>query len=234
VREWDLPIDADMVLRAQGADPVRLRARKSATIAVAERAVATGVPLLHPAVTYRYLEVTALRHERLMVGAGASSYLSGPLIAQHLCAARRVVVMVCTIGPHLEAEASARAADDLALAVALDAVGSTAVDLLATTACHWVDERARADGLRTTIPLSPGLLGWPVAMGQRELFALLEHEEMAVRLTESWMMVPRKSTSLVIGVGPDVVQSGDPCDYCSMHATCRYREEHQRHLRHHD
>jgi hypothetical protein len=43
------------------------------------------------------------------------------------------------------------------------------------------------------------------------------------------MMVPKKSTSTVIGIGPDVEHSGESCDYCSMAATCRYREEHISH-----
>ena len=43
------------------------------------------------------------------------------------------------------------------------------------------------------------------------------------------MMVPKKSTSLVIGVGPDVEHTGETCDYCSMAATCRYRQEHVSH-----
>ena len=29
------------------------------------------------------------------------------------------------------------------------------------------------------------------------------------------MMVPQKSTSLVVGVGPDVEHAGESCDYCS-------------------
>ena len=60
------------------------------------------------------------------------------------------------------------------MSVALDAVGSAAVDLLATAMCQQVDEQAGADGLRTTIPLSPGLVGWPLASGQRQLFALVK------------------------------------------------------------
>jgi hypothetical protein len=40
------------------------------------------------------------------------------------------------------------------------------------------------------------------------------------------MMVPKKSTSMVIGIGREVEHAGESCDYCSMAATCRYRQEH--------
>ena len=95
--------------------------------------------------------------------------------------------------------------------------------------CRRVDARAEAEGYKTTVPLSPGLVGWPVATGQRQLFALLGGAPAGVRLTESSMMVPKKSTSMVIGVGPEVEHAGESCDYCSMAATCRYREEHIAH-----
>jgi len=92
-----------------------------------------------------------------------------------------------------------------------------------------VDSSAEAEGLGTTIPLSPGLLGWPVVIGQRQIFALLDTASAGVRLTEGYMMIPKKSTSLVIGVGTDVEHVGESCDYCSMAATCRFREEHISH-----
>ena len=120
-------------------------------------------------------------------------------------------------------------AEDPALGVALDAFGSAAVDLLGIAMCQRVDEQAEAEGLQTTVPLSPGLVGWPVASGQRQIFSLLDAAPAGVSLTEGYMMVPKKSTSMVIGIGPDVEHAGESCDYCSMAATCRYREEHISH-----
>jgi hypothetical protein len=144
-------------------------------------------------------------------------------------AARSVVVSVCSIGPALEDAASECFSEDPAMSLALDAFGSAAVDLLGTAMCQRVDEQAEAEGLRTTVPLSPGLVGWPVANGQRQIFELVDAASAGIRLTEGYMMVPKKSTSMVIGIGPDVEHAGEPCDYCSMAATCRYREEHISH-----
>ena len=171
--------------------------------------------------------VTEFRHERLMLR--EAGHLSGPLVAEHLHAAQSVVVAVCSIGPALEEAASECFSADPVLGVALDALGSAAVDLLGTTMCQRVDAAAEAEGLRTSVPLSPGLLGWPVAAGQRQIFALLGTAPAGVFLTEGSMMVPKKSTSIVIGIGTDVEHAGESCDYCSMAATCRFREEHLSH-----
>ncbi len=220
---WELCPDVDMVLRAQGADPSQVRARRSRAVTIAEQAIAEGEKLLHPAVAYATVPVGELRHEQLrLVGGGL---LAGPLVAQHLHGARSVVVAVCTVGPDLEAAASEYFADDPAMSVALDAVGSAAVDLLAQAMCERVDDEAVAEGLKTTIAITPGLVGWPLAAGQRQLFALVDAAAAGVSLTEGYMMVPHKSTSLVIGTGTDVERTGETCDYCSMALTCRHRQE---------
>ena len=102
------------------------------------------------------------------------------------------------------------------------------VDLLGSQACAWVDEMAAARGVQTTIPLSPGLQGWAVRQGQSQLFATLDAAAIGVHLNDGSMMVPHKSTSMLIGLGRDVRHVGDACDYCSMSATCRHRDEHRR------
>jgi hypothetical protein len=227
IRDFDLCPDVDMVLRALGADPVVVRRRQSSAVAIAEQAVAKGRSLLAPVVVTESFQVQEFRHERVsLVGGG---HLSGPLVAEHMHAARSVVVAVCSIGPALEDAASECFSEDPAMSLALDAFGSAAVDLLGTAMCQRVDEQAEAEGLRTTVPLSPGLVGWPVANGQRQIFELVDAASAGIRLTEGYMMVPKKSTSMVVGIGPDVEHAGESCDFCSLAGTCRYREEHISH-----
>lgn len=221
-RDWDLRPNVDMVLRALGADSGRAGKGSPAAVGLAEEAVTAGQGLLQPAVVAASCAVTGLRHQRLQLEGGG--YLAGPLINEHLYGARSVVAVVCTIGPALETEASGWFARDPALSVALDALGSAAVDMLVAALCQRVGDEAVAEGLQTTMPLSPGLTGWPVATGQRQLFALVDASSAGVTLTGSYMMLPRKSASLVIGIGPQVDRGGEPCDYCSMAATCRYRQ----------
>lgn len=158
-------IDVDAILRGQGADPDRLRARGSGALAVAEQALAEGLPLLQPAVAYERVEVTAFRHRQLLFGRGGAGRLSGPLIASHLHSASEVVAIVCTIGPLLEERSASWMGTDAPRALALDALGSIAVEQLATLAGDVLERAAAADGLCTTIPLSPGLIGWPLQTG---------------------------------------------------------------------
>jgi len=219
--DWQLELDVDSVLRAQGADPGVIRARRPALVALAERALAVGRPLLQPKVANARLTASGLRHERLMLDGGS---LSGPLIAQHLGAAEQVIVMVCTVGSVLDGEIARQMDDDPSFALALDGVGSAAVEALAGSACRGFEQEAVARGWHPSLPLSPGMVGWTVQEGQAQIFALVDAAEAGVRLTEGGMMVPRKSLSLVLGLGPRLEAAGSACAYCTLHETCRYQD----------
>ncbi len=219
--ELDLTIDA--VLRGQGADPAAIRARSPQLVAEAARALEQARPLLDPRLCYERLPVESLRHERLTLAGGGM--LSGPLIAQHLGRAREVIVMVCTIGGALDELVSAMIrAGDMVYALALDGVGSAAVEALANRACRRFELEAEAQGLQTSIPLSPGMVGWGVAEGQPQLFSLIDADAIGVTLTDHSLMIPRKSLSMVLGVGKDMLAGGRTCDFCAMRDTCRYQD----------
>jgi hypothetical protein len=219
--DWALELDVDRILRAQGADPGILRARRPALVGLAERALEAGRPLLDPKVAYARLTSTGLRHEKLTLDGGA---LQGTLIAQHLGAAEQVIVMVCTIGDSLEAEISRQMDSDPPFALALDGVGSAAAEVLAAEACRRFEDEAVDRNWRASLPLSPGMVGWPVQEGQAQIFTLVDAGEAGVRLTEAGMMVPRKSLSIVLGLGSRLEAVGSACSYCTLHETCRYQD----------
>ncbi|MCJ7708062.1 MAG: hypothetical protein MUO38_10635 [Anaerolineales bacterium] len=221
LRDWDLPLDVDQVLRAQGADPAVLRARRPALVDAAEQALQEGLAYLAPVAAYRELAVESLRHERLFLTGGV---LTGPLVAQHLRSAQQVVVLACTIGDALERVISEAMSEDPVRGLALDGLGSAAAEGLAAAAAAHFEDQARARGLHTTIPLSPGMVGWPVEEGQAEIFSLVDGGEAGISLTSGGMMVPRKSISLVLGVGKDVAAEGRSCDFCNLRETCRYQD----------
>ena len=219
--DWTLDLKPDDVLRGQGADPAVIRSRRPALAALAERALEAGKGLLQPRVAFSRLQVTGLRHERLTLDGGA---LQGPLIAQHLAAAELVTVMVCTVGERIDAEVARIMDDDPSYALAMDGVGSAAVEALAAAACRRFEGEAVAAGLKVSLPLSPGMIGWPVPEGQAQVFALIDAGEAGVHLTEGGMMVPRKSLTLVLGQGAEFEAAGSACAFCSLQATCRYQD----------
>ena len=134
---------------------------------------------------------------------------------------------VVTIGPQLEAwsrdlQASGKALDSYML----DAAGVFAVGGLTLKARSIVEKDAAQRGWGVRGPeLAPGQLsGWAIAE-QILVGRLLDLESIGVRVTDSGMLVPQKSASIMVGTGPDYESSEvrSPCEYCDLGETCRYR-----------
>jgi hypothetical protein len=221
LRDIQLAIDADMVLRGQGAAPAVMRARKPRLVEIAERAVREGSTLIEPGVVYRFLQIDTMRHDRLTFTDGAP--LTGSLIAQHLAPARYIAVIVCTIGSAIDDRIAALMLHDPAYALALDGFGSAAAEALGTELCARLERDAARTGHCTSVPINPGMIGWPVDVGQPQIFNNLDAAAIGVTLNDSAQMVPRKSVSLVLGFAPTPFEAGSPCDFCALRNTCRYQ-----------
>lgn len=221
LRDWDLRIDADQVLRGQGADPAAIRQRSPRLVDLAERAIEEGSPFLKPALLFQRMTVEGIHHERIQLEGGAE--LQGKLLIQHLAPAQEVLLILCTVGAELENEISRVMSKDMVYGLALDGLGSAGVEALANAGCRRFELEALSASLETSIPLSPGMLEWSVEQGQPQIFNLLEAEDIGVHLTPSSVMVPRKTLSMVIGIGESMV-SGTACEYCTMRDVCRYQD----------
>jgi hypothetical protein len=222
LRDWELDLDADKVLWGQGADPARVRARRPKLAEIAAAAIAEGRPLLAPVVLYRRIPVLELRHERLLLEGGS---LAGPLMADRLAAASEVIVAVCTVGDEVTSLISERFQTDPVGALALEGVAGAAAEALAEAVCRRFDALALAEGLQTSIPLNPGMIGWPLEEVQAQIFNLIDASEIGVALDPgTYLMQPLKSLSLVIGLGRELNPTGQTCDLCSMRETCRYKD----------
>lgn len=223
--DWNLDVDLDAVLRGQGADPAAIRARSPKLVELAERALEEGLPLIRPRVLIERFAVQALQHERLLLGDGAT--LSGELLARHLAPVREVLVVLCTIGRSLEDYTAQVMQSEIVYGLALYGVGSAAVETLANAACLRLEHEAADRDLQTTIPLSPGMIGWPVEEGQAQIFELVDGALIGVELTDGCVMVPLKSLTMVIGLGTDLGVKGRTCDYCTMRETCLYQDHYE-------
>lgn len=215
-------VDIDSVLRGQGADPAVIRRRRPALVYMAAQALAEGLPLIEPIVIYRQFNVSAVQHEQLHLEGGQR--LRGKLPVQHLAQAKQITVLLCGIGASLEQYSDEMWAESAGYALALDGVGSAAVEALANAACRHFEDQARLQGWQTSIPLSPGMIDWSTLEGQPEIFRLLGDEPMPVQLTESCLMMPRKSLTMVLGSGPDMTTGGRTCDFCYLRDVCKYQD----------
>ncbi len=221
--QWHIPLDIDSVLLAQGAEPHSIRVQSPRLLQITEQALVEAIPLLNPQVYLKRLKVLEHDGQECVLQDGGA--LAGSLIEERLSNAAEIVAVLCTIGPELEKYASARMPEHPMLSLALDGAGSAAVEILGNAVCHSIEKQARSEDLHTSMPIFPGMRGWPIEEGQNQIFDLW-NEPLDILLTPSCMMVPRKSLSMIIGLGMHPFQQGSSCDLCSSAPTCRYRERH--------
>lgn len=184
-----------------------------------------------PAPVERYDEI--VRDEidtaaALIAPKGVYTYAAGRELARAKIFAHleRMAVCVCTIGPALEAEVTRfAAAGEILKAVVLDSIGSVAAEAAANYIDTKIGEECAREGLKVSCRASPGYGDWDVR-GQEGIFALLPAERVGVRLSETFMMSPRKSISFAMHVAenPERLRSENSCGNCGR-TDCLYRLE---------
>lgn len=185
-------------------------------------AMAQNNHLIKPAIVYNTYQITGIGNNKLAIIGDV--ILRGKLLASNLTGSQELVVAICTIGPKLEKAATEyyKKVETLRSLIT-DGIGSAAVDSLVWEACRLMKNEALTRGYQASGPLSPGMSGFPLSQ-QQTVFSLVPAYKIGVRLTKSGVMVPRKSSSFVIGMGPQVSSwtQRDSCARCNLQKTCPY------------
>ncbi|GAH37563.1 unnamed protein product [marine sediment metagenome] len=179
--------------------------------------------LLEPAVAYEIYTITEMSHRQLSLE--GDLVVQGPLLPSLLPKAKELAVVVCTIGPRLEKQVTDYINRDEPLrGLLLDGIGSAAVDSLTQEVCKFMAGEASSRGYQASSPISPGMPGLPITE-QWRLLEMVPAREIGASLTPLAIMSPRKSTSMVMGLGPQMTRwtGAEVCAHCSLRKTCPYR-----------
>jgi hypothetical protein len=179
--------------------------------------------LLEPAIAYKIYTITEMKQMQLSLE--GNLVVQGSLLPSLLLGAKELAVVVGTVGPRLEKQATDYFERDEPLrGLLLDGIGSAAVDSITQEVCKFMAGEASSRGYQVSSPINPGMPGLPITE-QWQLFKMVPAREIGVRLTSSGIMVPRKSTSMVMGIGPQMKTwtRTETCVRCSLGKTCPYR-----------
>jgi hypothetical protein len=222
IREIPLQLKKKDILRRQGFRGQKKVKDKIEEVISELLGSVEETPLLKPAAAYETYRIAEVQSNCVALEGGG--VINGTLIPEIFSEAVEITVMVCTIGSGLEKQVTKYSRSGEALrGTLLDGIGSAAVDTLAQEVCRSIASEAAARGLQAGSPVSPGMPGLPITE-QSNLLALAHAGEIGIRLTSSGIMVPRKSTSLVISIGGQMEtwSQADICRRCNLAATCPY------------
>jgi hypothetical protein len=223
VRDIPLSLKTAEVLRRQG---LRKGARVRSEIRLLIREVLSSLEksrLLEPTAAYEYYAVRSMSGSQISLEGDEA--IHGQLLPAIFPEAKEIAPVVVTIGPKLEKQVTdySRGGETLR-GMILDGIGSAAVDSLAREVLRLIGSEVSCRGYQISSPVSPGMPGFPLTE-QWNLLGLVNADEIGVRLTASGVLVPRKSTSMVVGVGPQMTKwtQAEVCTRCSLRQTCHYR-----------
>ena len=143
-------------------------------------------------------------------------FSSGSIIAKQLRKSATLALFLATIGPRLEEWSKELMAEgDMLRAYIVDAIASETVEQVAGWLENEIAKHAQERAWKITNRYSPGYCGWPVDE-QHKLFSLLPEGFCGISLTPSALMIPIKSVSGVVGLGPDVKRGAYQCSICDL------------------
>jgi hypothetical protein len=223
IRDISLNLKTREVLRRQGLGG-GAKVRPEIKILIRELlASLKKARLLEPVVVYEYYKVSNMNGSQISLEGDKA--IHGPLIPAIFPEAKELAVLLCTIGPRLEKQVTdySKSGEPMR-GMILDGIGSTAVDMLALEVFRRLASEVSPRGYEISSPVNPGMPGFPLTE-QWNLLGLVNADEIGVRLTASGVLVPRKSTSMVIGIGPKMTRwtQAEVCARCSLRESCHYK-----------
>ena len=135
-----------------------------------------------------------------------------------------IALFVCTAGSGIgEYSKELMHEGDFVKGYIADVVGSEIVESAMDKIQDDLEQQMETQSLHITDRYSPGYCGWSVGE-QHKLFSFFPDNFCGISLTPSSLMLPIKSVSGVIGIGPNVRRKGYVCQQCDM-VNCIYREK---------
>ena len=156
---------------------------------------------------------------------GGKTFLCKKIITSQMEAATSVAVFVCTLGQAIsDWSEDLQSKGDGIKGYIVDILASVTIEQAADLMHDQLEKQMADRKSGVTNRYSPGYCEWPVS-DQHNLFSLLPKDYCGIRLTESAMMVPVKSVSGIIGIGPGVRRVDYQCKHCQQSPHCNWRKK---------
>lgn len=191
-----------------------------------ERDIAKGIKrcseVSFPAYTYGYFDTE--QTEGGVMLAGCDIVLPGNDIKAHLKGAKYCAVMAVTLGMSLERELILAEKKSMTDAIILDSAANAYIESAADYVEGIIIKESREKGFYTNFRYSPGYGDFPIE-AQKKLIPMLQCEKrIGLTVTQSSIMIPRKSVTAVIGIFDKKQNHKKSCEGCNMYDSCSIRK----------
>lgn len=181
--------------------------------------------ILHPRFCFVILDGGSLDVKEKTLDVCGRIFQVGRIITAQLRGSEAYAFFVATSGVEFERlQRELEKEGDMLKVFIADSMGSVIAEKTADIMERWLQVYINSRGWKHTNRFSPGYCGWHVSQ-QQLLFPLFgEKEPCGVQLTDSSLMIPIKSVSGVIGLGPKVRKLEYTCGLCD-YSKCYKRRQ---------
>lgn len=151
-------------------------------------------------------------------------FLPGNSIKKHLDLCEKVTIIAVTVGEDIENTITRLSEEgEYTKALLLDAAATEAVEESADLLEKVIERYAYREGFNMTFRFSPGYGDFPLTM-QHDILELSDGSEIGISLTDSLMLMPRKSITALIGFKREnAYRKNNDCDNCNK-TDCNFRK----------
>ncbi|MCJ7656340.1 MAG: hypothetical protein MUO55_00985 [Candidatus Atribacteria bacterium] len=225
IKDIKLNIDREEVLRYQGYSKKKVKTPNQNILQITEEEINRGYDLFKPQGIYSLIKIICfISKERINLENELAFRFSKSIIDQ-LKGASHLLVGVVTIGGLIEKKVSELFSQgEYPRALALDAVGTVAVEDFSRKVRKLASQEVKEQDFKTSRHFSPGYGDWEVSQ-QEIIFKSILTDNIGVRLTKGYMMLPQKSLSWAIGAGKEIITSSEEdnnCENC-QYECCTYK-----------
>ncbi len=157
---------------------------------------------------------------------GTSIALEGKDIFNHLKDAKKIAVLAVTLGINAEREILKFQQFDMVSAVISDAVFDAYIESVADSVQDEIENFAKKQNLFINSRFSPGYGDFPLDIQKGIADVLNLGKTIGLTVTESNLLIPRKSVTAVIGLFDEVQQKIKcGCENCNLKDKCKSKRE---------
>ena len=225
IKDIKLNIDREEVLRYQGYSKKRVKKPNQNILRITEEEINRGYSLFKLRGIYSLIKIISFVSKGKINLENELVFRFSKSVNNQLKEASHLLVGVVTIGDFLEKKVSELFSQgEYPRALALDAVGTVAVEDFSRRVRKLARQEVKEQGFKTSRHFSPGYGGWEVSQ-QEIIFKSIPADNIGVRLTKGYMMLPQKSLSWVIGAGKEMIifsEEDNNCGNCQFKC-CNYK-----------
>lgn len=179
---------------------------------------------INPRYTFRVYSIKQ-KYKGIIELEGTSLKLESKDLYKVLKDCNKCILMAATLGMDIEKDIKKYSYTELTKGIIIDSCGTTAIEEVCDKVQDEIKNTILKDGQYLTFRYSPGYGDLPIEKNIEILNILNGQKEIGLTITNSGIMIPRKSVVAIIGISDkNIKHSRKSCSSCNNKNTCKFKK----------